>query len=115
MLVLFNSEAKRYAENENYIFYFDMTSSETSLLCENKKTGNVDQLIRSTLKESYYLNPILFAKGKYIYYIYLTRDYSIRGMYYAYNKFQIIQIDTTNFDEKRIFEVNADIGDISLG
>lgn len=113
--VIYNSNQMQCAENEEYIFYINDRLMKNSFLIEDKKKGETDTLIKSPFKESYELKQMIYARGKSVYYIYTIRDYSERGLYYAYNKFRIVEIDTTDFTEKTVFEVSANSGEEFLG
>lgn len=113
--ILINSNTMETAENEEYIFYIDKTSSESSLLYKNKKTGDIGNIVKNPHNENYDINNMFFVKGKFIYYTYQIRDYSERGLYDTHGKFRMVEVDTTNFNEKIIFEVNANIGDNLFG
>ena len=113
--VLFNSNQMKCAENDDYIFFIYNFLSETLFSFENKITNDTGEFIKNPFKENFELKQMIFLKGEKLYYMYFTRDYSERGLYYAYDKFRIVELDTNDFDEKIVLEIKMNRVDNFLG
>lgn len=103
---IFNSISRQSFENEFYDFYIDETDLDhTRPVFKNKKTGEIKDLIRNPLSSLTSVEPYIYGNDSYVYY--MKMDYDKSGFYQLYNRLSLIEVDTTTFDEKVIYEQNT--------
>lgn len=114
---VYNYSSRQSFENEQYRFYVDDTNLEDiRLVFEDKKTGEIKNLIRNPMQSLTKVETFIYGNGPYIYY--MKQDFEkFRGFAYRFlekGKISIVEVDTTTFDERIIFEKNINSYDDSF-
>ncbi len=127
---IYNYSSRQSFENEQYRFYVDETDYDNiRLVFEDKKTSVIKNLVRSPLQSLVEIDTSIYGNGEYVYYIKKEFD-KLKGFAFRneeHGRFFIIEVNTTTFDERIIFEKNinsdednflgihsADVSDSSL-
>lgn len=105
---VFNSISRHNFENDSYRFYIDETDVENIRpVFEDRETGEIRNLIRSPFSSLTSVENFIYGNGPFVYYI--KMDYDKSGFYQQTNRLSLIEVDTTTFDEKVIYEQNANM------
>ncbi|MBS4189759.1 DUF5050 domain-containing protein [Bacillus sp. FJAT-49705] len=106
---VYNYSSRQSFENEQYRFYVDETNlDDIRLVFEDKQTGEVKNLIRNPMQSLTKVETFIYGNGPYVYYMKHDSE-KLRGFAYRFEergKVSIIEVDTTTFDERIIFEKN---------
>lgn len=100
---IYNYSTRQSFENEDYRFYVDEMDGP-QVLFEDKKTGEISNLIRDPMPALSRVENNIFGSGSLVYYMKYDFEKS-RGLE-TLDKFSVIEVDTTTFDERIIFEKN---------
>lgn len=103
---IFNSISRQTFENDSYRFYIDITEDNRPVF-EDKETGEIENLMRSPFSSLTSVEPYIYGNGSFVYY--MKMDYDKSGFYKETNRLSLIEVDTTTFDEKVIYEKNANM------
>lgn len=105
---VFNSLSRQIFENETYFFYIDETDLEDIRpVFKNKETGEIRNLMLSPLSSLTSVESYIYGNGFFVYY--MKMDYDKSGFYKETNRLSIIEVDTRTFEEKVIYEENANM------
>ncbi|WP_067843761.1 DUF5050 domain-containing protein [Amphibacillus sediminis] len=105
---IFNSISRQTFENDSYRFYIDESDVENIRpVFEDKETGEINNLMRSPFSSLTSIENYIYGNGSLVYY--LKMDYDKSGFYKETNRLSLIEVDTTTFDEKIIYEKNANM------
>src|SRR5690606_20563000 len=114
---VYNYSSRQSFENEQYRFYVDDTNLEDiRLVFEDKQTGEIKNLIRNPMQSLTKVETFIYGNGPYIYYMKHDSE-KFRGFAYRFlerGKISIIEVDTTTFEERIIFEKNINSYDDSF-
>ncbi|MGE7997841.1 DUF5050 domain-containing protein [Lysinibacillus sp. NPDC093190] len=111
--VIYNDSTRQSFENENYRFYVNETDLEDiKIVFENKKNKETGNFIRNPIQSLTKIENSLFGNGSLVYY--MKYDYEKSGFYKELTRFSVIEVDTTTFSEKVIFEKSIDTKSFSL-
>lgn len=112
---IFNSISRQTFENDSYRFYIDETDIKNIRpVFEDKETGETKNMMRSPFSSLTSVEPYIYGNGLFVYY--MKMDYDKSGFYKETNRLSLIEVDTTTFDEKVIYEKNANMAkDTFLG
>jgi hypothetical protein len=111
---VYNMELNGAFENQKYQFYVSNASSdESEILFKNKATGKVQNLVRDPMQSLVEVPGSIYGDGNYVYYMrYDYEDTDFWGK--TADKFSVIRVDTSNFDEKAVFEKNLNTNNSSF-
>lgn len=110
---IFNYSTRESFENEDYKFSVSKTDLDgRKIIFENKKNGEVENLIRNPVQSFIDIKDSVYGNGDYVYY--MQYGYKNSLFYKDVINFSIIEIDTSSFKEKVIFEKNLKSKDFSL-
>lgn len=101
---IYNMDDRSNFENENFIFSAQYKDSKPDILFEDKLTGKIQSLILSPMKSMTEIGNEIYGNGKFVYYT--TYDIDKSGPKPQLNRFSIIEVDTTSFDETIVLERN---------
>ncbi|MBC5638710.1 DUF5050 domain-containing protein [Ornithinibacillus sp. BX22] len=105
---IFNSISRQTFENDSYRFYIDESDVENIRpVFEDKETGEIKNLMRSPFSSLTSIENYIYGNGSLVYY--MKMDYDKSGFYKETNRLSLIEVDTTTFDEKIIYEKNANM------
>ena len=94
-------------ENENYKCYVDETDLDNRhLVVEDKKTGAIQDLVRTPLQSSFQVVDAVYGNGHYLYYIKQSLNKSELKEYI--DRVSIVEVDTRTFSERIIYEKNVE-------
>ncbi|MEK3889808.1 DUF5050 domain-containing protein [Bacillus sp. FSL K6-3431] len=103
--IYYNSTRQSF-ENEHYRFYVDETDlSDIKLVFEDKETGEIRNFVRNPMQSLTAVETNIYGNGSLVYYMKLDHEKSKFNT--SPDKFSVIEVDTTTFDERIIFEGNA--------
>lgn len=125
---IYNYSSRHSFENEQYRFYLDETDLDDSkFVFEDKQTGQIKDLIRNPMPSLTKVETSIYGNGPYVYYMKYGLEKSGFRDLAELDRFFIIEVDTTTFDERILFEKNlnterdsflglnkADIADLDL-
>lgn len=97
---IYNVSHRNQFENERYAVWFDWETE--TLLFENKKTGGRERLVRDPLQLSSMIGRCVYGNGRYVYYF--RNDYNRAGRYEGLERISLMEVDTTNFQERIVYE-----------
>lgn len=97
---IYNAAHRGRFENERYAVWFDWETE--ALLFEDKETGGREPLVRDPLLLSSTIGQCVYGNGKYVYYF--RNDYNRAGRYQGLERISLIELDTTNFQERVVYE-----------
>ncbi|WP_342480373.1 DUF5050 domain-containing protein [Paenibacillus sp. FSL L8-0340] len=101
--VIFNYSSKQSYENEHYRFFIDETDLKNiRIVFEDKQTGEKHNFIRNPMPSLTRVENALFGKGTHVYYIKYDSDKA--GFRENVNRLSMIEVDTTTFRERVVFE-----------
>jgi hypothetical protein len=112
---IFNSISRQTFENDSYRFYMEITDEgENQPIFEDKETGDIKDLVRSPFSSLTSVEPYIYGNDSFVYY--MKMDYDKSGFYKETNRLSLIEVDTTTFGERIIYEMNANMSkDTFLG
>lgn len=97
---IYNAAHRDQFENERYTVWFDWEAE--TLLFEDKETGRRERLVRDPLQLSSTIGQCVYGNGRYIYYF--RNDYNKSGRYEGLERISLIEVDTTTFQERIVYE-----------
>lgn len=102
---IFNFSTRQVFENKQYNFYLDENDIDgNNFLFKDKETGEIRNFISDPLKSQIEVKNSIYGDGSLVYYI--KYDYEKSKFTKALDRFSVIEVDTTNFEERIIFEKN---------
>jgi hypothetical protein len=102
---IWNQSTRRSYENQDYIVKEAFVDNESTLVIENKHTGEKSNINRDPLKSYYRLGNYVYGDGDYVYYQYRLMDNtSVRSG--RTDSIGIARIDLRDFSKKIILEKN---------
>ncbi|SDZ68353.1 protein of unknown function [Evansella caseinilytica] len=102
---IYNSVSRLSYENEHYRFYLDQTDLDDRLVFEDKQTGEINNLVRTPMQSLTNVEPVIYGNGPFVYYMKFDNEKS--GYYEEMDRFSVIEVETTTFDEKIVYEKNV--------
>lgn len=97
---IYNTAHRDRFENERYAVWFDQEAE--MLLFEDKGTGGRERLVRDPLLLSSTIGQCVYGNGRYVYYF--RNDYNRAGRYEGLERISLMELDTTNFQERVVYE-----------
>lgn len=97
---IYNISHRDQFENERYAVWFDWEAE--TLLFEDKKTGGRERLVRDPLQLSSTIGRCVYGNGRYVYYF--RNDYNRAGRYEGLERISLVEVDTTTFQERIVYE-----------
>lgn len=97
---IYNAAHRDRFENERYSVWFDWKTE--ALLFEDKETGGREWLVRDPLLLSSTIGQCVYGNGRYVYYF--RNDYNKSGRYEGLERISLIEVDTTTFQERVVYE-----------
>ncbi|WII38978.1 DUF5050 domain-containing protein [Paenibacillus thiaminolyticus] len=103
---IYNWSSRRAFENERYRFHVDDTDlNDSRIVFEDKKTGKKRNLIRNPLQSLTKVEDSIYGNGPLVYY--MKYDYDKSQFREAVDRLSIIEVDTSTFNERIVFEKNV--------
>lgn len=104
---IYNTASRHSFENERYRIFFDETDlDDRKLLFEDKQTGEINNFIRNPIQSLTKIEEPIYGNGSLVYYMKWDVEKSGFRDLEEPDRLSIIEVDTTSFDEKIIFERN---------
>lgn len=100
---IYNYSSIRSFENERYRFYVDETDN-IKIVFEDKETGEIHNLVRNPMPSLTRVESQIYGNGTRVYYMKYDSDKS--GFKEYLTRFSVIEVDTTTFQERIVFEKN---------
>lgn len=109
---IYNAAHRDRFENERYAVWFDWETE--ALLFEDKETGGRERLVRDPLLLSSMIGQCVYGNGRYVYYF--RNDYNKSGRYEGLERISLIEVDTTTFQERVVYEnAQSSLDQVFLG
>lgn len=103
---IYNWSSRQAFENERYRFYLDETDlNDRKIVFADKQTGKTSDLIRNPLQSLTRVADSIYGNGALVYY--MKYDYDKSQFREAVDRLSIIEVDTSNFTERMVFEKNV--------
>ncbi|MBE3594604.1 MAG: DUF5050 domain-containing protein [Candidatus Carbobacillus altaicus] len=106
---IYNYSSRQSFENERYRFYVDQTDLKNiRIVFEDKKTGDKGNFVRNPMPSLTRVENNIYGNGMHVYY--MKYDFDKSGFKENINRFSVIEVDTTNFQERIVFEKKLGTG-----
>ncbi|GAC40925.1 DUF5050 domain-containing protein [Paenibacillus popilliae] len=103
---IYNWSSRQAFENGRYRFYVDETDlKDRKIVFADKQTGKTSDLIRNPLQSLTRIADSIYGNGSLVYY--MKYDYDKSQFREAVDRLSIIEVDTSNFSERMVFEKNV--------
>lgn len=100
---IYNFFSRHSFENERYRIYLDETDFKDSrIVFEDKKTGEKGDFIRNPMPSLTRVQNEIYGNGTRVYY--MKYDFDKSGFKENVSHFSVIEVDTTTFQERIVFE-----------
>ncbi|WP_156922101.1 ABC transporter permease [Cohnella thermotolerans] len=100
---IYNCSSRQSFENERYRFYVDDTDLENiRIVFEDKNSGEKRNFIRNPMPSLTRVENTIYGNGSRVYY--MKYDFDKSGFMEKVARFSVIEVDTTTFQEKIVFE-----------
>ncbi|MCE3202445.1 DUF5050 domain-containing protein [Paenibacillus sonchi] len=110
---IYNYSSRQFFENERYRFYVDEADLRNiHIVFEDKETGKKYNFVRNPMSSLTRVENVFYGNGTYVYYMKYDSDES--GLKENVNRFSVIEVDTTTFQEQVVFEKRLSTGNSLL-
>lgn len=107
---VYNYASRHFFENERYRFYVDETDLDhIRLVFEDKETREIRNFIRNPMQSLTKVENNIYGNGSFVYYIKLDYDKSGFRNLEELDRVFIVEVDTTTFDERIVFEKSVNL------